>query len=408
VGFLCLGQRRGTARAALALTVAGLLGASLIGNPSAWGEKSPPTKAIGAKGWHRKAVPFPADWQSTLAPDTLTSVSCASARSCMAVGEYHNDFVYAPLIEHWNGSHWDPMSAPAPATTRPFHDYYLERVSCPAANWCLAVGNFTVYGSPSTRFPNGVRSYPYAAVYDGVGWEALSTDALKLNDGTGYLDAISCPKVERCDAVASTDSKKHRGGFLRFDGNGWSRLGPVPRTSGVTANLVDLSCANLGHCRATPDGAKVATWNGQRWSVKRVGKGKNLDDIDCPTAKDCVAVGGTTTGPVGTSTHSELWARGIWHTMPKSRDHAKGLDQVSCPTTRSCYTVGGYYRPYVARWNAASGKWAVARPKIPSHYYAVRMTALDCPTTKFCMGVGELDPNSVSRHDGLTSWTLGG
>jgi L-amino acid N-acyltransferase YncA len=54
--------------------------------------------------------------------------------------------------------------------------------------------------------------------------------------------------------------------------------------------------------------------------------------------------------------------------------------------TKSCYTVGGYYRPYVARWKAASGKWTVTRPRIRAGYDTVRMTALDWPTPTFCMG----------------------
>jgi hypothetical protein len=299
------------------------------------------------------------------------------------------------------------MTAPAPATTRDYHDYYLERVSCPAANWCLATGRFTVYGTDTPRFPNGVRTYPYAAVYNGVGWESLFTDSLKLNDGMGALAGVSCPKVKRCDVAGYTTRQKHRGSMFRFDGQDWTRSGPVPKSGVFSAELYDLSCATPSRCQATIEGGKTASWNGHRWSVHRVSKGKMLADIDCPTAKACVAVGGTTTGPVGTSTHSELWARHRWHAIPKARDRAKSLDFVSCPTTKTCYTVGGYYRPYVARWKGGR-RWSVSKPKIPSGYYAVRMTALDCPTAKFCMGVGELDPNSTTRHDGLTSWRFVG
>jgi hypothetical protein len=400
------GPRRRSRGWALVLTGFGLF-AAIVSNPPTVSATGTIAKPVADAGWHLKSVPFPPDWQSTLAPDTLTSVSCATANSCMAVGQYHDGFTYVPLIEHWNGTRWSAMPAPAPATTRIWHDDVLYRVSCPTASWCVAVGHFDVYGKPSNTFPNGVRSYPYSAVYDGSGWSSVSAAAVKLDDGTGELVGVSCPKLKQCVAVSFTSKKGQRGGTFRFDGHRWKRLAAVPRSRGYSTDLLDLSCTKLTYCQAISD-VQTATWNGKKWSLKAVGKGKTLVDLDCPATKRCVAVGGTSTGPVGTSTHSELLAGGRWHAIPKARDQAKGLAVVSCPTTKSCYTAGGYYRPYIAHWNAASGRWAVTTPARPSGYYTVTMTALDCPTAKFCMGVGELDPNSTSTADGLTSWEFVG
>jgi hypothetical protein len=385
------------------LAVFGLLAAILTSTPALSATSATTTP----HGWHVKRVPFPSDWESTLAPDTLTSVSCASANSCLAVGQYYDGITYVALVEHWNGTRWSSMEAPAPATTRLWHDDVLDRVSCPTANWCVAVGRFDVYGKPSATFTNGVRSYPYAAVYNGSGWASVPTTAIKLADGTGELYGVSCPKVKQCIAASSVSKTGHHGGTFRFDGTNWTWLASEPKSGGYTADLGDLSCTKLSYCRATVD-TQIATWNGKKWALKRIGRGKTLFDISCPATKRCVAVGGTTTGSVGTSTHSELLAGGKWHVIPHGRDHAKGLAVVSCPSTNACYTAGGYYRPYIAHYNVASAKWTVTRPARPSGYYTVTMTALDCPTAKFCMGVGELDPNSTTTPDGLTSWEFTG
>jgi hypothetical protein len=378
----------------LTLTVAGALLSILTGIPAA------SAKPVGGGAWHLKPIFFPSDWQPTLAPDTLTSVSCASAISCMAVGQYYNGNEYAPLIEQWNGVGWNPVTAPAPTPHISKHyDYDLIRVSCPSASWCVAVGDVDVYGKPTKTFTNGVRSYPYIAVYNGSGWNAVSAAAVKLDDGTGSLDEVACLKVKQCIVVSFDYGRnRRREGTFRFDGRNWKRLGSTP-----PSYVTELSCAKLTYCQAALGTTQVASWNGKKWSVKTVDKKKTIADIDCPATRRCIAVGGAT-GPFETTTHSELWDGHKWYAIPESRDHAKGLSVVSCPTTKSCYTAGGYYRPYIAGWDRASGKWAVTRPAIPSGYYTVRMSALDCPTATFCMGVGELDPNSISTPDALTSW----
>jgi hypothetical protein len=84
-----------------------------------------------------KSVPTPSPGTGNL---TLASVSCANARLCFADGDYNNDAFgssgYHSLIEKWNGSTWDLVAAPT--ASRP--DDSLTSVSCVSARFCFAVG----------------------------------------------------------------------------------------------------------------------------------------------------------------------------------------------------------------------------------------------------------------------------
>ena len=83
--------------------------------------------------WSIKAVPHPAGTQIT-----LMSVSCTTAKACTAVGFYDTRSARElPLVERWNGKAWKIGNVPAPAKT---YGYYLQGVSCAAAAACTAGG----------------------------------------------------------------------------------------------------------------------------------------------------------------------------------------------------------------------------------------------------------------------------
>lgn len=69
----------------------------------------------------------------------VLSVSCPTATFCTAVGAVisGNPRTPAPLIEHWDGQHWDRTASARPAAGH----VALTGVSCPAARVCTAVGS---------------------------------------------------------------------------------------------------------------------------------------------------------------------------------------------------------------------------------------------------------------------------
>jgi len=67
----------------------------------------------------------------------LYGVSCVSAESCKAVGDYATEsHLHQTLVESWNGTSWSVSASPTPATA------YLYGVSCTSTRACKAVGEY--------------------------------------------------------------------------------------------------------------------------------------------------------------------------------------------------------------------------------------------------------------------------
>ena len=93
--------------------------------------------------------------------NVLSGVSCASSTSCVAVG---GSFVSTldtstelTLVEAWNGSTWSIVPSPNPSIAI---DSALAGVTCTSATSCLAVGNY------STHLVNNTL----ALQWDGTSW----------------------------------------------------------------------------------------------------------------------------------------------------------------------------------------------------------------------------------------------
>jgi hypothetical protein len=99
--------------------------------------------------WAIEPVPVPG---GILQANSLSAVSCASARSCTAVSTYL-DVVNGEqaLAEHWNGTKWaiQPIPDP-PGLGVADNDLSLSGVSCTLATACAAVGSYQLSPSDSS------------------------------------------------------------------------------------------------------------------------------------------------------------------------------------------------------------------------------------------------------------------
>jgi hypothetical protein len=87
--------------------------------------------------WTIQASPNPAGASSS----ALSGVSCVSSSACVAVGQYTNSSgVQVTLAEHWNGASWSIQATPNPAGATASR--LAGGVSCTSANSCTAVGNY--------------------------------------------------------------------------------------------------------------------------------------------------------------------------------------------------------------------------------------------------------------------------
>jgi hypothetical protein len=91
------------------------------------------------KTWRIERTPVPANSSLSVSTIALDGVSCTSAKTCTAIGEYTPDHAAAYFIESWNGRRWRLESAPHPAD---FVHGALLGISCASAR-CTAVGAYT-------------------------------------------------------------------------------------------------------------------------------------------------------------------------------------------------------------------------------------------------------------------------
>jgi hypothetical protein len=95
----------------------------------------------------------------------LSGVSCSSARSCAAVGNYSHGTgsgssgLGQPLVESWDGTAWSVVPTPRPAVA------YLYGVSCSSARSCQAVGDYA---------GNRGLSQTLVESWDGTAWSVGS------------------------------------------------------------------------------------------------------------------------------------------------------------------------------------------------------------------------------------------
>jgi hypothetical protein len=76
-------------------------------------------------------APAPAGNPATV----LTAISCASSRSCAAIGRYvATNGALGPLAATWNGTSWTQVALRRGPVA-------LTSLSCPVSRWCMAVGD---------------------------------------------------------------------------------------------------------------------------------------------------------------------------------------------------------------------------------------------------------------------------
>lgn len=133
-------------------------------------------------------MPAPADSTSY----TLVSIACGGRSLCVAVGSYtrSNGLSY-PLVEQWNGRSWtvQPVALPGDALQG-----FLRDVSCASATTCVAVGDA---GLPFVATLSGAtwssQLLPLPPEVD------PATD-----QGDRFVAAVSCVSATECTAVGDS------------------------------------------------------------------------------------------------------------------------------------------------------------------------------------------------------------
>lgn len=282
----------------------------------------------------------------------LTSVSCPSARFCMAVDGAGNAFVF-------DGTSW---SGPQPVTP----GNGLLGVSCTSATFCLATGGDSV---SIYRGSSWAESGPFASegvtigavscvsasfcaamtlspgatagafvagvsIYNGASWSTPRNIGIKAT----LIDDVSCASSSFCVAVGNTG--KFPGAASIYNGASWSRpdvLNPREHPYGG-GPLISVSCAGRALCIANdsnPLAQHTFRYNGHRWSRPQVIGTPNHFILltSCATAHFCMA---TTTESTSRSFNGTSWS------SPSRQVARAELNSLSCASPKLCVAVGDF------------------------------------------------------------------
>ncbi len=285
-------------------------------------------------------------WKQNASPNVagawLSSVSCGSATSCVAVGQRGSP--PKTFAEHWNGTHWTVTASPSPAKEAQF-----ESVSCVTAKFCIAVG-WSMDAKPNVR--------TLVARWNGSSWKLLpSPNYPKSGLVDSDLAGVSCTSVTRCFAVGSSyNPAGYRDLFiLRWNGKVWSVSARQELTTGING-LRSVSCVGKTVCIAV--GADVSSpgrelkdhWNGKTWRASVNSSATvplNLNSVSCASATHCLAVGNRDFE----YPHAERWNGTKWSRIAPPPSTAFGFSSVACLRSGSCYAVGGNDMLF---WNGAT------------------------------------------------------
>ena len=264
-------------------------------------------------------VPSPTPGGPGVVGAILSSVSCASASSCMAVG-YATDVNgnnLTDVVEQWNGSSWTIV--PGAATGQAFDQ--LLRVQCLSANNCWAVGNAGPVSQMSgflPIFPGAVGDQGLIEHWDGSAWSIMPSVTEPVPNG-GYLSGLECVGATDCWASgATTDDTGNAAGILmeHWDGATWTDASASVPGSTSPGTLAGISCVSAVQCWAvgstgsfnngggTQLQSMVEYWNGSSWSVQpspTVTALSFLNSVSCVPSVGCLADGSTLTNPNGNS-----------------------------------------------------------------------------------------------------------
>jgi hypothetical protein len=194
------------------------------------------------------------------------SVSCASAGKCSGGGIYLNasGSDQAFIVNETDGTWGKAEEVPGTGALNTGGNAAIESVSCRSAGSCSAVGNYsdTAGRGEDQAFVVGEK--------DGIWGKAVAVPGMStLNeDGIAYVNSVSCGSTGNCSAIGTewNGNTNVDQAFVVTEANGtWGKAAQVP---GVTAlskevlsyadpqdcydgNCMVMSCPSAGNCTAT-------------------------------------------------------------------------------------------------------------------------------------------------------------
>lgn len=339
----------------------------------------------------------------------LQDVSCTTSKACTAVGGlYHaKSEVVLGVVQRWDGLKWTSQTLPKPEGANWFG---AEGISCPAVEICVAAGSYSINGTEESR--------PLAAIWNGSQW-TLQSVPVPENTIRAALSDVSCVSTTECVAVGSYTKEKGFKAFqpyvVRWNGTKWKReIAGLP-ANGSGGGLRSVSCVSSSACTAVGyfyrleiaeekgkeievevnERSLVDTWDGSQWSGSHLGDDE-LEDVSCPSAESCMAVG-LDIGPEKAEATAWEFKKTSWSELevPELEGGNNGFWGVSCTSATDCTAVGEYQdmeypeaHLYVNAWNGT--EWQLQTSIEPTEVPQGILEGVSCVEPTVCIAVGQL------------------
>ncbi len=385
------------------------------------------------------AAPLPGNGQAD-SEAVFTSVSCTSATSCVAVGQYTTTAAAAlgkqamavPFTVSGSSAAFgtsEQVALPSGALATTAQDAFLSGVSCAAT--CTAVG----------AYENGSSVWMAMSATPGAGgaWSAATVTAPSGATSDTSLNAISCPSAAACEAVGTygDGSSDEQSWIVQISGGaaGTAHEVTIPGTATTTASaptpaggldlrpgLAGVSCPSAGVCTTVgtveassssePEAVAAAITQGTAGTftvLPSSGLIGYVTGISCWDAGDCVAAGlSASSGGADSTATSEI--NGAW-SAPVALENpsipAGSTEAISLPESISCSSPGVCVMTGVSI--AETGSGPPTGTETEGSFFAYSATPPTITTTKLPaakVGVRYSARLSSSGGAGATRWSV--
>jgi hypothetical protein len=329
-------------------------------------------------GWTLQQAPA-----TTPAAGTLYSVSCTSASTCTAVGEFETDAgAVVPVAERSNGFGWSlevPPDPPQVGSAPPSNGAKLTSVSCIGDAFCMAVGNMMFQGYADDN--------AFAELWDGGSWTLLPVpqpSSLPVS-----LSSVSCSSPTDCVAVGPVSEASENATVEQWNGISWV----VDGSLSSSAALYGIACPSVNDCIAVGAGPSAEEWDGMNWTAQSFPQtpataGARYVGVSCDSATACVAVNES-------DGLTSAWNGSSWKLNEQFVNHGIGFNAVSCAGTSSCVAVDGESPSPPASYSWDGLSWSLqARFSAAARPGSIGVKSVSCVAPLTCVAVGFSSPAS--------------
>jgi hypothetical protein len=391
-----------------------------IGTYQAAGDAEEGVLDVDAQGsWTATEAPLPSDADTNFPLVELRSVDCPSPQSCTAVGSYDGSSGTEDLIETLSKGAWTESqgSLPANSTGPNSTDQSLLSVVCASARSCLVVGTYSGPAGTMQAASETLARRTWTAT------EIPPAEGSELN-AVGAVGPLSCASQFRCAMVIDHDSGGD-GLIDQLAEGAWTttpRLLP-DNAQGFEASLDSVSCPTEGSCMAVGlfdnmaraalpviDTLSDGTWTsmaGAVWTGDPRLMVESFGPASCGSASECAVLGTSEDdgdpSPFVDSLSAGTWSSSITGSPGDSRE--TDASDVACGPS-VCEVVGGYS---VMGFNFGRGFINGADAPLPSNAPELgssSVASVSCPADGSCTAVGGYEDSS-GDDQGLIVTTTG-